>query len=240
MKAISIDINDSGTYNTQIPSANPSLRFSLFPVVDKSIDLADHVAFEEYYERRTSDSAPFMWELQQSSATFDYFRCAKSPMMPGASCFWDVVRYPVAGVVYFVDPHFERQQLARLYALARELEQSPERVVRELIVVTNSAGRDADACRMDYMRDNLDETGLWKYVTVRLYIMDGDGAQEMHDRFVLLNNHIWHFGSSAGGMHDSLTAFSGPWKDKNGRFKDLVQDIISHHTIRTASSSKGD
>ena len=33
----------------------------------------------------------------------------------------------------------------------------------------------------------------------------------LHDRFAIIDGTLWHFGSTVGGGHLSLTAVSGPW-----------------------------
>lgn len=37
---------------------------------------------------------------------------------------------------------------------------------------------------------------------------------EIHDRFVLLDDEIWHFGGAVGGVNLHLTAYSRGWIDQ--------------------------
>lgn len=50
---------------------------------------------------------------------------------------------------------------------------------------------------------------------------------EIHDRFVLLDDEIWHFGGTVGGVNLHLTAYSRGWTDHAGRFKDYLNAIIT-------------
>ena len=39
----------------------------------------------------------------------------------------------------------------------------------------------------------------------------------LHDRFAIVDNALWHFGSTVGGGHPGLTAASGPWPEYDSR-----------------------
>jgi hypothetical protein len=43
----------------------------------------------------------------------------------------------------------------------------------------------------------------------------------LHDRFAAIDNELWHFGSTVGGLHNSLTAYSRGWDAKDHNFIDL-------------------
>lgn len=48
-----------------------------------------------------------------------------------------------------------------------------------------------------------------------------------HDRVVLLDNNIWHFGAGICGMHDSPHAYSGPWPDEGNRLRNFIDNLES-------------
>lgn len=50
---------------------------------------------------------------------------------------------------------------------------------------------------------------------------------EIHDRFVLLDDEIWHFGGTVGGVNLHLTAYSRGWIDRDRRFKGYLNEIIT-------------
>ena len=52
------------------------------------------------------------------------------------------------------------------------------------------------------------------------------GGFGLHDRFVLIDDEIWHFGWTVGGIEPLLTAYSGGWKDHDGTFKRYLNDMI--------------
>ena len=45
---------------------------------------------------------------------------------------------------------------------------------------------------------------------------------EIHDRFALLDEEIWHFGWTVCGVGHTLNAYSRGWNDRNGKFKDYL------------------
>lgn len=66
-------------------------------------------------------------------------------------------------------------------------------------------------------------------VVVKIFNMKkSEGTMfEIHDRFVLLDDQIWHFGGTVGGVNLHLTAYSSGWKDCDGKFKEYLNEIIT-------------
>ena len=46
----------------------------------------------------------------------------------------------------------------------------------------------------------------------------------LHDRFAIVDGSLWHFGSTVGGGHPSLTAASGPWSASQTRAKEFFEE----------------
>ena len=46
----------------------------------------------------------------------------------------------------------------------------------------------------------------------------------LHDRFAIIDGALWHFGSTVGGGHSSLTAASGPWAATGTRAKEFFEE----------------
>ena len=49
---------------------------------------------------------------------------------------------------------------------------------------------------------------------------------EIHDRFAVLDDEIWHFGGTVGGINPQLTAYSRGWKDYDGSFREYIKSMI--------------
>lgn len=49
----------------------------------------------------------------------------------------------------------------------------------------------------------------------------------LHDRFAIVDDGLWHFGSTVGGGHPGLTAASGPWPASDTRAVEFFEECWS-------------
>ena len=49
----------------------------------------------------------------------------------------------------------------------------------------------------------------------------------LHDRFAIVDDDLWHFGSTVGGGHPGLTAASGPWSASDTRAAEFFEECWS-------------
>ena len=49
----------------------------------------------------------------------------------------------------------------------------------------------------------------------------------LHDRFAIVDDGLWHFGSTVGGGHPGLTAASGPWSASDTRAVEFFEECWS-------------
>lgn len=49
---------------------------------------------------------------------------------------------------------------------------------------------------------------------------------DFHDRIVILDGKIWHFGATVCGMHNTPNAYSGPWTDKDSSFMNFITSFV--------------
>ena len=54
----------------------------------------------------------------------------------------------------------------------------------------------------------------------------------LHDRFAIVDNDLWHFGSTVGGGHRGLTAASGPWPEDETRGREFFEECWRRHHAR--------
>lgn len=73
---------------------------------------------------------------------------------------------------------------------------------------------------------NLKEKKLLEKIKISRYEFIKEVNGLYHDRFALLDDEIWHFGSTVGGIYPGITAFSGGWQDYNNSFSNLLHMII--------------
>ena len=120
--------------------------------------------------------------------------------------------------ILVLDPHFDEiganalclgligSQAVDIRLLTR-YEQGKERLRRELTDAINS-NRDTGLQVEVQWEDTLDRRSF----------------PFLHDRFAIVDGSLWHFGSTVGGGHPSLTAASGPWPASQTRSKEFFEE----------------
>lgn len=106
--------------------------------------------------------------------------------------------------ILVLDPHFDK---IGVYALAPALEFSQASKIRLLTGVEYEL--ELLELLIEYSNMNLPGSGTvevhWKND------LDKRRFPHLHDRFAIVDGALWHFGSTVGGGHHTLTAASGPW-----------------------------
>ena len=54
--------------------------------------------------------------------------------------------------------------------------------------------------------------------------LDNSSIPFLHDRFAIVDESLWHFGSTVGGGHPGLTAVSGPWSATRTRAEEFFEE----------------
>lgn len=57
--------------------------------------------------------------------------------------------------------------------------------------------------------------------------LDKHSFPYLHDRFAIVDDGLWHFGSTVGGGHSGLTAASGPWPASDTRAAGFFEECWS-------------
>lgn len=90
---------------------------------------------------------------------------------------------------------------------------------RELFIVSNNI------VLIDYIRGKKEYKNDLEWVDIR-FSDKLNYFEKIHDRFAILDNHIWHFGAGIGGMHKTFHALSGPWEDVDHSFRNFCEKIF--------------
>ena len=61
---------------------------------------------------------------------------------------------------------------------------------------------------------------------ISVYAIPEQPLYEIHDRFAVLDDEIWHFGGTVGGINPQLTAYSRGWRDTDGSFRNYIKSMI--------------
>lgn len=65
--------------------------------------------------------------------------------------------------------------------------------------------------------------------SIALYAIPKGPLYEIHDRFAVLDDEIWHFGGTVGGINAQLTAYSRGWMDSDGSFRKYIKSMIGNN-----------
>lgn len=124
--------------------------------------------------------------------------------------------------ILVLDPHFDAIG-ARV--LGPALSSSQARDVRLL-----TGGGDLDRATRERLRRALTQSlnqdqPIPRSVEVRWNAnLDKRCFPFLHDRFAIVDEGLWHFGSTVGGGHPGLTAASGPWSTSETRAAEFFEE----------------
>ncbi|WP_406867593.1 hypothetical protein [Paraburkholderia fungorum] len=127
----------------------------------------------------------------------------------GCVAFWEVVRR--SRLVFIFDPHMSSGLMRRL---RKELTPAISRSLETLLLI----GGTQENARCRSLLADIEKA----YATVKrvpkIFYLDGMKSNEApfpHDRFAVTDGEFWHFGGTAGGIQECLTAVSRGWKAKD-------------------------
>lgn len=203
--------------NGAVAGAKPVLRFLSFKTPFDKSRISEH-DYETVYEIGSDFAAPPIAELRAGASFFKTFLSHS----PGDIYFWSKLKHAADGTIYFVDLHFDYKNLNRIVWVCECFSRQLSRVGTKVIIITG--------CKAEYKRLKEEyDSGRevfkeWKNVSLSICsILD---SEILHDRFVLFDGGIWHFGASAGGMHAGLNAYSGPWEDSSQSLEKLLEQLV--------------
>lgn len=83
-------------------------------------------------------------------------------------------------------------------------------------------------CRQYYkdIRDENEKRQKTIAFSITVDAIPDNPLYEIHDRFAVLDDEIWHFGGTVGGINPQLTAYSRGWKDSDGRFRKYIKSMM--------------
>ena len=124
--------------------------------------------------------------------------------------------------ILVLDPHFDK---IGANVLGPALEVSQVRDVRLLTRRSAVAQTEREQLRKkltQYCNMNRVDTSR---VDVRWSAtLNNDSFPFLHDRFAIVDEALWHFGSTVGGGHPGLTAASGPWSANKTRAEEFFEE----------------
>ena len=203
---------------TTIHSNAVALRFPNFPCGWPSLD---YRVFSDY-ESFCYGCAPSYECLRESVRCYVTFKDSPFPMSPGDAYFWKCLSNNRLNDVFFIDIHFDTFKMNRLVSFLEDIPpiQNDERVS---IVVLTKEGKGFPGKGSKEWKEIQEMAQGWERKSLQLRILADCDAPLVHDRFVVADGLVWHFGASVGGMYGGLNAYSGPWEDVSDHLLSLAQ-----------------
>lgn len=205
------------TANVQA-GATPFLRFPFF---DVGYCPGREEKFVDLYECGGLNKPHAIYDYAKSNAVFASFNKGTGLYMkPGDAEFWKHVMQAQEERMVVLDVNFDAYNLERLLDVLGWRQFSTGLAVTVLTAAGDSVTTiEQNKKELMEMIRSLDNTD------VEVLKLSDKNANDVHDRFALVDNCIWHFGAAVGGMHDKLHAYSGPWDDVDSAFKALTDDL---------------
>ena len=134
-------------------------------------------------------------------------------MLPGSVLFWNEIKAATKHV-YLFDKHIDECCFRRIMEVFKEREEQ-NRYTLNVILITNTSPIVFNMLKTVYKK--------YKFSTTNIFVPRCKDCvfELMHDRFAVIDNMVWHFGATIGGMHECINAFSGPWQDVNQGMQSL-------------------
>ena len=159
------------------------------------------------------DCFPGRGSLARSIIALKGLKNSEHQMFLGRQIFWR--RFIESKDVIFIDKYFSLQTLEKMFY---ELDRNEQGSHPASIFIL---------CYNEYKPISEEVKKRNKYADILVQILPNrDTAYYIHDRFAIMDDEIWHFGSSIGGAEAHVNAFSGPWEDKNGKFREYAMHLI--------------
>lgn len=127
----------------------------------------------------------------------------------GCVVFWEVVRR--SKLVFIFDRHMSSGLMRRL---RRELTPATSRSLETLLLI----GGTQENVRCRSLLTDIEKAYAKVQRVPKIFYLDGMKSNEApfpHDRFAVTDGEFWHFGGTAGGIEECLTAVSRGWKAKD-------------------------
>jgi hypothetical protein len=127
----------------------------------------------------------------------------------GCVVFWEVVRR--SRLVFIFDRHMSSRLMRRL---RKELTPATARSLETLLLISGT--QENARCRS--LLDDIKNAYANVQRAPKISYLDGMRSNEApfpHDRFAVTDGEFWHFGGTAGGIEECLTAVSRGWKAKD-------------------------
>jgi len=139
---------------------------------------------------------------------------------------------------WVIDPYLfrpEKDKGSRQDRIEQILEWFPENInISDIRFLTNSCNKDEDDDLLNQFREHINSINLVPRRTQRINVEIRFHLKRtfdyVHDRFAIIDDELWHFGATVGGLHSQVSAVSRGWRASDHgveEFFDLAWSTVS-------------
>lgn len=169
----------------------------------------EHIA---QFENDREVSFKYIYHAKENHNQFEKIEQRLS-LQPGCRRFWR--KFIQSNNVYILDKFFDSKDFKRVISEVDKASHLQGYQPMEIYIISDE---------IDSLR-KININGL-KATFYFAYANRLANLKYIHDRFVLLDDKIWHFGAKAGGMHKCFSAVTGGWPDKGQCFKEFCKNFF--------------
>jgi len=158
----------------------------------------------------------FFDDLTSSTPYYCALNRLKLKDSSGSKAFWEKAQ--VAQSVYILDPYIVFEVMAKI---RDHLMNST--YLQELKILCRASD---DAGRINDTFEDLKKVILKRAKVPCVFeLKQSNNLDPLHDRYAVLDDELWHFGSTVGGLHEGITSFSRGWSADEHKFLDLFNAL---------------
>ncbi|PCI41891.1 MAG: hypothetical protein COB46_02110 [Rhodospirillaceae bacterium] len=199
------------------PASLPPQNLKTTPVLQKTPDpqLLWPSVCDETCETKDLSHAP-----SPTSINLRYQKNYEDETRPtqGSCNFWSTVMN--VRKLYLMDAHIDGLTMRKIRDYLNEGSNAKDFPIKEIKIMCGSNDKDNVQAAFDDMKNKLMEKQPQPSIELR-QSLDKTKFPFLHDRFAVLDNELWHFGATVGGLHQSLNAYSRGWSASEYRFIDM-------------------
>lgn len=173
---------------------------------------------DETYETKDFDRAPSygsirtrFWQNPEKEAV------AKE----GSPAFWN----SAASVqkVFLMDIQLDEPAMLMIRDYFSKFSDAKDFPIKEIKILCGSNDKSEVKAAVDDMRTTLKKKDPRHSIELR-QTLNKKKFPFLHDRFAVLDDELWHFGATVGGLHKGLNAYSRGWSASAHRFMDMFDE----------------
>lgn len=158
------------------------------------------------------------WNTQL--ANYDTFKSIYQ-ICPGSSEFWE--KFRESKDIIFWDKFFDEDAIRRVDHELKLVTSNilGDKIYKEIYILCEN-----DYDKITKIYEDLKDYSIDVYKKNMIKIYKVKNADWFHDRFAIMDQEIWHCGSTPGGIERCLNALSRGWYDRDNRLRKFFLEAV--------------